>query len=84
MAIYYDMKARTHTYINGSYYHRPEPVMPELPVVNFGVDNTYCRRLIQNTLENIKMVDVNEYLCVCMCVSTILNMYSAVEESSNV
>jgi hypothetical protein len=60
MAIYYDMKARTHTYINGSYYHRPEPVIPELPVVNFGVDNTYCRRQIQNTLENIKMVDVNE------------------------
>jgi hypothetical protein len=60
MSIYYDMKVRTHTYINGSYYRRHEPVIPELPVVNFGIDNTYCRRQILNTLANIEMVDVTE------------------------
>jgi hypothetical protein len=60
MAIYYHMKTRTHTYIKGSCYRWPEPVLPEIPVLHFGVDNTYCRRLIQTTLENVKIMDVFE------------------------
>jgi hypothetical protein len=60
MAVYYDMRTRQHCFINGSMHCRYEPVTPDLPVFNFGVDNTMCRRIIMSRMEEIKAVSVFE------------------------
>jgi hypothetical protein len=58
MAMYYNMRLGKHMYINGSCYNQSEPVMPELPVLKFGIDNTGCRLLILGMLEDVGKLDV--------------------------
>jgi hypothetical protein len=53
MAKYYNMRLRKSIYINGSRYNQSEPVLPEVLVIDFGIDNTRCRRLILDVLENV-------------------------------
>jgi len=58
--IYFDMKSRKHSFINGPCYGRSEPLVPDLPMLNFGVDNTFCRPQILTKLQNIKTMSVFE------------------------
>ena len=44
MAEYYNMRLRKHIYINDSYWNQLETVLPEVLVLDFGIDNTRCRR----------------------------------------
>jgi len=52
------MRLGKHMYIKGSCYNQSEPVMPELPVLKFGIDNTGCRLLILGMLEDVGKLDV--------------------------
>lgn len=47
MAEYYTI------YINGSRCNQSEPVLPEVLVMDFGINNTHCRRLIRSVLEHV-------------------------------
>jgi hypothetical protein len=58
MAMYNNMTLGKHMYINGSCYNQSEPVMPELPVLNFGIDITGCRCLILGMSEDVGKLDV--------------------------
>jgi hypothetical protein len=58
MAEYYNMRLRKHVYINGSLYGQNEPVLPETTVMDFGIDNTRCRLMIQGVLENVGGLEV--------------------------
>jgi hypothetical protein len=58
MTMYYNMRLKKHMYINGSCYNQSEPVMPELPVLKFGIDNTGYRLLILGTLQDVGKLDV--------------------------
>jgi hypothetical protein len=58
MAAYYNMGIRKHIYISGSRYKQSEPVLPEVLVMDFGIDNTRCRRLIRIVLEHISKQDI--------------------------
>jgi len=40
MAEYYNMHLGNFIYINGSFLNQPEPVLPEVRVIEFGIDNT--------------------------------------------
>jgi hypothetical protein len=56
MAMYYETKK--HMYIYGSFYNQSEPVIPALPVLKVGIDNTECRLLILGMLEDVGKLDV--------------------------
>jgi DNA-directed RNA polymerase subunit N (RpoN/RPB10) len=71
MAVYCNMRLRKHMYINGSRYNLCEPVMPELLVLDFGIDNTRCRRLIMSVLENVKTLESEKYK-LYMCIFFLL------------
>jgi hypothetical protein len=58
MAEYYNMRLRKLMYINGSNYNQCEPVMPELPVLIFNINNTGCRLLTRGVLENVEKLDI--------------------------
>jgi hypothetical protein len=58
MAEYYNMRLRKHIYINGSRYNQIEPVLPEVLVMNFDIDNTRCRRLIRSVLEHVSKQEI--------------------------
>ena len=58
MAEYYNMRLRKHIYINGSRYNQLEPVLPEVLVMEFDIDNTYCKQLILSVLESISQKDI--------------------------
>jgi hypothetical protein len=58
MAQYYNMRLRKHTFINGYNFNQSELVLPELLVLDFGIDNTRCRRLILRVLDDVQKLDV--------------------------
>jgi hypothetical protein len=45
-------------FINGSTYNQSEPLLHELLVVDFGIDNTRCRQLILGVLEHVEKLDL--------------------------
>jgi len=58
MAHYHNMRLRKHMFINGSSYNQSEPVLPELLVLDFGIDNIYCRQLILGVLQRVEKLDI--------------------------
>jgi len=59
MAQYYSMLFKKFIYINGSLLNQLEPVLPEIIVMDFGIDNTTHPQLIRRKLEEIRMIEID-------------------------
>jgi hypothetical protein len=51
MAFYYDIVHQSFLWINGSALLHPEPQLPEVTVMDFGIAGTQCEPLIREKLK---------------------------------
>jgi DNA-directed RNA polymerase subunit N (RpoN/RPB10) len=40
-------------FLNGTNYNQTEPVLDDVLLLDFGIDNTRCRRMILTALEHV-------------------------------
>ena len=59
MAEYYSRLFKKFVYINGSRLNHLEPVLPEITVMDFGIDNTIHHRLIRHKFKQILMIEID-------------------------
>jgi hypothetical protein len=59
MAQYFNMHLRKFIYINGSNLNQIEPVLPEVLVMDFGIDKTLAPQFVRNELERIRRLDIH-------------------------
>jgi hypothetical protein len=59
MARYYNMRLKKYIYINGVCLDQLQPVLPEVLVMDFGIDNTTHPLLIRRRLERIRQQEIS-------------------------
>jgi len=59
LAQYYSMLFKKFIYINVSRLNQLEPVLPEIFLMDFGIDNTTHHRLIRLKVEQIRMIEID-------------------------
>jgi hypothetical protein len=59
MAEYYNMRLGKFIYISGSYLNQIEPVLPEVLVMDFGINKTLVPHCIRSALERIHQQNIH-------------------------